>query len=319
MSALKKIWRAAGSMDAMVALCALLTLDLGWAYFSLEKNLPIFAPMGDVGLRQWLFTYARHNLGECAWFLLMLALLVLLALNTFICTTGRVALLIRRRNGKLRSLGPHLMHYAVLVILLGYLLSYLLSSSYPGHALQVGASLDLPEGGGRITFLDTDPTVYRGQRLSDFNGYILDPGIRLRLEAAGEIREARLSFNSPIWFQGYDIHLIDFYPRKAAPRKSGRDFRRIKLIIRRDPSSAVYLSGLGLFFVGLLLYFRGQKTEGRGRSVSGRFAPEKLPHERGRGLLPSPTCGAGGEGTAVEVSRDGSQQTQPGKWKSHDK
>jgi hypothetical protein len=255
MRLLKKIWHTAGSMDAMVVLCGLLALDLGWAYFSLEKNLPIFAPMGDVGLYKWLLTYARHNIAECAWFLLMLVLLAALALNTFVCTTGRVVQLTRRKNWKLRSLGPHLMHYAVLVILLGYLLSYLLSSSYPGHALKPGASLDLPEGGGRITFLGTEPTVYRGERLNAFDGYILDPGIRLRLTSAeGETQEARLAFNSPIWFQGYDIHLIDFYPRKAAPRKSGRSFQRIKLIVRRDPSSAVYLSGLGLFFIGLLLY-----------------------------------------------------------------
>jgi hypothetical protein len=249
MITMKELWSKAGSTNGMIALCGLLALDLGWACFGLEKNLPIFAPLGDVGLHQWLMTYARHNLEECAWFLFMLVLLALLAVNAFICTTERVARLVRRKDWKLRSLGPHLMHYAVLVILLGYLLSYLLSSSHPGSALKPGASLDLPDGGGRITFLGAEPTVYRGERLEFYDGYILDPGIRLRLVSEGESREARLAFNRPIWFKGYDIHLIDFYPRTA-----GRDFRWIKLIIRRDPSSAVYLSGLGLFLIGLLLY-----------------------------------------------------------------
>jgi cytochrome c biogenesis protein ResB len=249
MIAMKEIWTRAGSTSVMVALCGLLTLDLGWAYFSLEKNLPIFAPMGDVGLGKWLMTYARHNLGECAWFLLMLVLLTLLAINTFLCTTERVTRLIRRKDWKLRWLGPHLMHYAVLVILLGYLLSYLLSSSYPGNALKPGASLDLPGGGGRITFLGAEPTVYRGERMEFFDGYILDPGIRLKLVSENETREAKLAFNNPIWFEGFDIHLIDFISRRE-----NRGLKRIKLIIRRDPSSAVYLSGLGLFFVGLLLY-----------------------------------------------------------------
>ncbi|MDR2786927.1 MAG: hypothetical protein LBD06_00960 [Candidatus Accumulibacter sp.] len=251
MPLMKKIWNRAGRTDVMVALCGLLTLDLAWAYFSLEKNLPIFAPMGDVGLRKWLLTYARHNLGESAWFLLMLVLLALLAVNTFICTTDRMARIVRRKNWKLRSLGPHIMHYAVLVILSGYLLSYLFSSSYPGNALKPGAGLDLPGGGGRIIFLGVDPIVYRGERLGPFDGYIFDPGIRLRLVSEDETREVKLAFNSPVWFKGYDIHLIDFFPRKA---NRNRSFRRIKLIIRRDPSSAVYLSGLGLFFIGLILY-----------------------------------------------------------------
>ncbi|MDR0441148.1 MAG: hypothetical protein LBI59_09250 [Candidatus Accumulibacter sp.] len=249
MTAMKKIWNIAGSSNLMVVLCALLTLDLGWAYFGLEKNLPLFAPMNDVGLYKWLTTYARYNLGESAWFLLMLVLLTLLALNTFICTTERVILLIRRRSGRLRSLGPHVMHYAMLVILLGYLLSYLLSSSYPGNALRPGASIDLPEGRGRITFLSAEPSVYRGERMRFFDGYILDPGIRLKLVSENETREVTLAFNRPVWFEGFDIHLIDFISRRGT-----RGLRRIKLIVRRDPSSAVYLSGLGLFFAGLLLY-----------------------------------------------------------------
>ncbi|MDR0378796.1 MAG: hypothetical protein LBI62_02425 [Candidatus Accumulibacter sp.] len=249
MTAMKGIWNKAGSPNVMVALCGLLALDLGWAYFGLERNLPLFAPMGDVGLYKWLSTYALHNPGESAWFLLMLVLLTLLAINVFVCTTERMARMIRGKNWKFRSLGPHIMHYAVLVILLGYLLSYLFSSSYPGHALRPGDSLDLPEGGGRITFLSAEPAVYHGERMVFFDGYLLDPGIRLKLVSENETREAKLAFNHPIWFEGFDIHLIDFYPRKA-----GQDFRWIKLIVRRDPSSAVYLSGLGLFFVGLLLY-----------------------------------------------------------------
>ena len=190
MIVMKKLWNQAGSPNLTVVLCGLLTLDLAWAYFGLEKNLPIFAPMGDVGLHKWLLTYARYNFRESVWFLLMLVLLVLLAINAFVCTTERMARLIRRRNWKLRSIGPHIMHYAVLVILLGYLGSYLFSSGYPGHALKPGARLDLPEGGGQIIFLSAEPIVYHGERMSFFDNYILDPGIRLRLVSENETREA---------------------------------------------------------------------------------------------------------------------------------
>ncbi|MDR1920952.1 MAG: hypothetical protein LBS31_04320 [Candidatus Adiutrix sp.] len=255
-SLLKILWRKLGSLNLTIALCALLTADLVFAYFTVKKNLPTFAPLSEVGLYRWLVTYGLHSLDQTFWFLLLLLLLTLLGVNTAVCATERVLPLLKkeaRRPGWVRRLGPHIMHYAVLTILIGYLGSYALSSSLPGQALKSGYSLRLPEG-GVIAFLGFDPVYYRGERLDFFRGYMLDPGARLELTGPdGGKREARLAFSRPVRFQGYDIHLIDFYPRKEN-RADLSGGGRIKLIMRRDPSSAIYLAGLALFSLGLALY-----------------------------------------------------------------
>lgn len=253
--AIKYIWRKLGSINLTVGLCFLLTLDLAFAYFTLEKDLPVFAPLSDVGLIKWAATYGLYNLRATAWFFAMMLLLTLLGLNTFVCTTDRVLPLLNResrRPGWFVRLGPHIMHYAVLIILGGYLFSYMFSVSLPGRALKPGASMNMPGGAGTVTFLGYDPVYYRGDRLDFFTNYVLDPNAQMELrDADGHTNRASLAFNRPVSFQGFKIYLNDFLPRKE---KADSRFNYIRLTLRRDRSSAVYLIGLALFVAGLGLY-----------------------------------------------------------------
>jgi hypothetical protein len=252
----KYVWRKLGGINFTVWLCFLLTLDLGFAYFTLEKNLPVFAPLGDVGLFKWAATYGLYNLKATAWFFILMILLALLGVNTFICTTDRVLPLLNkeaRRPGWFMRLGPHVMHYAVLVILSGYLCSYVFSTSLPGRALKPGAAINMPGGAGTVTFLGYEPVYYRGGRLDFFTDYILDPNAMLELrDAEGRKTVASLAFNRPVGFQGFKIYLSNFYPRLDRQTSMGLNY--IRLTLRQDRSSAVYLAGLALFLAGLGLY-----------------------------------------------------------------
>lgn len=249
-------WRKLGSINFTVGLCFLLTFDLGVAYFTLGKNLSLFSPLSDVGIFQWIMTYGIYNFKETFWFFALMLLLTLLGINTFICTTERVWPLLRkefRRPGWFMYLGPHIMHYAVLIILGGYLCSYIFSTSLPGRGLVPGASLKLPQDAGTITFLEYNPIYYRGDRLDFFKDYVLDPGARLQLrDATGRTTEASLAFNRPASFQGYKIYLNEFYPRKDKIGGMGSNY--IRLTLRRDQSSIIYLAGLVIFVMGLALY-----------------------------------------------------------------
>lgn len=251
----KYAWRKLGSLNFTVVLCFLLTLDLGFAYFTLEKNLPVFSPLSDVGLGKWLITYGLYNLRATAWFFMLIILLVLLGINTFACTTDRVLPLLNkeaRHPGWFIRLGPHIMHYAVLIILSGYLGSYVFSLSLPGIALQPGASAPMPGGAGTIIFVGFDPIYYRGSRLELFNGYVLDPNARLELrDTEGRVTVVSLAYNRPASFQGFKIYLSEFFPRSE---KVGMGGKRISLTLRRDQSAAIYLAGLALFVAGLGLY-----------------------------------------------------------------
>ena len=123
------IWKKLAGIHLTIVLCLLLAADLSFGYVCLNRNEILFAPLNDVGLIAWINTYGRCNLKSTAWLLALLVLLTLFCINTFVCTTDRVARLIRHRKKypRLRllfRLAPHLMHYALILILTGYLSSY---------------------------------------------------------------------------------------------------------------------------------------------------------------------------------------------------
>ena len=89
-----------------------------------------------MGLMTWIDTYGRHNLAVTGWFFVLLVLLFLLCCNTFVCTTERTLRILRNHQQQsaaklLFRLAPHCMHYALLLILVGYLCSYLFSIVVP--------------------------------------------------------------------------------------------------------------------------------------------------------------------------------------------
>jgi hypothetical protein len=164
-SILRTLWSKSGSIRLTVVLCWMLTLDLSWGYLSLDGRSPLFAPLNDIGLYAWITTYGRHNLIHTVWFFILLGLLALLCLNMFVCTTDRTAALLGRRP-RLRArrlifkLAPHLMHYALILILAGYLSSYLFARVLDMRTLVPGSSLTLPDTKAKITFTGFNPVYF---------------------------------------------------------------------------------------------------------------------------------------------------------------
>jgi cytochrome c biogenesis protein ResB len=254
MSLSRRVWLALGSIHLTVGLCLALAIDLGLGYLSLQTGLTLFVPMSDTGIFPWLFTYGLHNLDVTGWFFALIGLLGVLFVNTFACTTERLIQTFaanRRRPGWAIKLSPHVMHYAVLVILAGYLCSYVFSESFPGRALRPGEGMALPDGSGSVVFVGFAPEYYDGERLDEFKNFVMEPNARLILSAGGTPREETLAFNRPVHFNSFGLYLNDFSPRK---KKEGMSPPNIRLTIRRDPSSAVYLTGVLLFVIGLGMY-----------------------------------------------------------------
>lgn len=251
------IWQGVGSLNLTIALCLLLTLDLIWGYFCLERHTSLFVPLNDMGLMPWLATYGRHNLGQTGWFFLLLALLSLLAANTFVCTTTRMRqLLAARGSGRgfslLCKLAPHIMHYALIVILAGYLCSYLFTDVLTGRTLVPGTLLSLPGTSGQIELIAFEPEYYHGKRLSFMQDEVITARARLLLDDGTTRREAMLSCTRPVRFQGYSLHLCNFSPKSLGGMKMKT---RVDLYVRKDPGVGLYLTGMVLFSLGLLLYF----------------------------------------------------------------
>ena len=250
------LWRTLGSIHLTVVLCLLLTMDLVWGYFCLNRRTPLFTPLNDLGLIPWAQTYGKYNLLYTGWFFLLLALLTLLAINTFVCTTDRVRhLLAAQRSGNRKrlvlKLAPHIMHYGVIVILAGYLCSYLFTQVLTSRTLVPGAHLSLPGTKGQVTFMIFEPVYYQGDRLASFKNEVIAPRARLLLSDGQTDREVILSCNQPVRFQGYSLYLRDFAPKSQGGMKMKT---RIDLHIRKDPGVGLYLSGMALFTLGLIFY-----------------------------------------------------------------
>ena len=144
------------------------------------------------------------------------------------------------------------MHYAMIVILVGYLSSYLFARVLDTQTLVPGMSMSLPGTRARVHFVSFDPVYYQCDRLPSFCDRVLHPRARLLLKDDGRERQARLSFNQPVQFKGYGIYLKRFTPT----RRNGvqMSLPRIDMIVREDPGVRFYLAGMVLFSVGLAMY-----------------------------------------------------------------
>jgi cytochrome c biogenesis protein ResB len=256
LQALTKIWQWLGSIKLTIVVLLLLVVDMVIGYWCLDRRTTIFQPLGDVGLFQWTSTYGLHNLLFTAWFFVLLGLLAVLVINTFVCTTEKViALLSRKRSLSIGRfwlrLAPHIMHYAIIIVLAGYLSSYMLADVHPCHTLTPGTTLTIPNSNICIKFSSYEPYYYQGDQLDFFHDWVIDPGVGLTLSSSTVQRTTTLSYNKPVRYQGYTIILKDFYPKKKAGM-SPRVY--IDLSIRKDPGVVFYFSGMLLFAAGLLIY-----------------------------------------------------------------
>lgn len=251
-----RVWKALASINLSLVLCLLLAACAVWGYASIHRQTALFIPLNDMGLVPWARTWGRADPAATAWFFLLLLLLTLLALNTLACTLERLRHLWAARTQFspwrfLGKLGPHVMHLAVLLILLGYLASYTLARTE--HAVLLpGRALDLPGGAGRIAFRAFDHEPWQGKRLELFQGQVIRPKALLTLTGAdGRVREAALGFNRPVRLGGWSAHLEEFQPRWSGGMGMNP---RIDLKLRRDPGVRLYFAGILFFCLGLGLY-----------------------------------------------------------------
>ena len=250
------IWHRLGSIQLTVVVCLLLTADMMAGYFCMAGRTHVFEPLNRVGLVAWTRTYGVYHLEHTIWFFLLLMLLALLCLNMFVCTTDRVFRLIRAYKKMARSrfvfsLAPHIMHYAVIIILTGYLFSYAFSQVIAHTTLVPGTSATIFNTPLTIAFTGWHPVLYTGKRLDHFQERVIDPNIRLSLIHNQNRKNTTLSVNHPARMGEYRIFLKNFAPKKIGGMRLKP---RIDLTIRKDPGVRFYMAGIGLFITGLLVY-----------------------------------------------------------------
>ncbi len=255
---LKIVWKLAGSINLTIALLILLVVDLSVGFICLESNISIFIPLNDVGLIAWLDTYGINYLQYTAWFFLLLFLLFLLAVNTFVCTTDKVVILLGNRSYYrsqvkfILNFAPHIIHYAFVIIMAGYLVSYVFAVNLPANILLPGKSIPIPGTECKIKLNKLNIEYYKGQRLDFFQGRAINSEAQISLtDGNGIIIEKTISVNQPVRFKGFSLHLDDFAPKSST---SMQKQKYVNLIIHKDPGIHLYFCGMIIFAAGMLMY-----------------------------------------------------------------
>ena len=254
---MKKIWKALGSIRLTIIVLLLLVCDLAGGYVSLKGSEKIFKPLNDLGLIEWIGTYGKTYPGHTVWFFVLFILLFLLAVNTFVCTTDRVFVLIENRKhftNRLRfflKFSVHIMHYALIIILTGYLISYVYAVTCSSVIIALKQESMIPGTKIRALLKSMDIDYYHGDRLGFLNNRACQVKAELLLTDGDKQTIKTIGLNDPFRFKDLSFHLKDFAPRYEFGMKRQP---YINLIIKKDPGMKLYFGGTLFFLSGLFMY-----------------------------------------------------------------
>ena len=195
----------------------------------------VHGAMNDRLLFEWVDQVALDHPWVTGWFFLALAALMLLTINTIVCSVQAVRGTWARSDFLLR-ISPQVVHMSFLVILLAHLLGagwgYRLSGMLPE-----GASVRLPDD--RVLFL----SELRAN--SDGRGYLRDWSARVILSENGRpVADGILGPNTPLFYRGMGVYLKSFDMQQSPAAF---------LIVTRDPGAVWALVGAVLFMVGTVI------------------------------------------------------------------
>jgi cytochrome c biogenesis protein ResB len=212
--------------------------------YMMPAHREVFEPMNGDILFRWAKSTAIRNPGDTWWFFAAVAALVLLAINTLVCSLQAVKGKWTRADVLLR-VSPQVVHIGFLFILLAHLLGagwgYKLSGVMPE-----GAYAPLPE--------DKAVQLHRIHVQADSLGHVTDWSAEASLYENNQlVKSGTLGPNAPLFYEGTGIYLksLNFDRGPAA-----------FLVVAKDPGAPWALVGGILFMLGsiLLLALKWNKT-----------------------------------------------------------
>ncbi len=256
-----RIYRFFISLRLSVVLLVLLTADLGLGYIFMQGNASFYEPMNEVGLRRWLFTYGTSDLQLSAWFFVLLFLLFLLVVNTLFCTSDKLYHLFRsgrivlKKRGVRLKLSIHLMHVAMVLLLMGYLISYTTAEIHNSLTMGVGEMLEIPDSDITLELVSMELIPYRGERNKSYIGRYIDVLAQLKIKKGTNGSIQTISVNNPAGQGGYSFFLQRFNPLWQDGFNSGE---YITIDIRKDPGVCFIFMGMAAFILGFFgfVFFR---------------------------------------------------------------
>jgi cytochrome c biogenesis protein ResB len=200
--------------------------------YQMPTHQEIFSPMNDSILFHWAEDIAAKSLGQTWWFFAALAGLVLLTINTIVCSLQTIKVKLSRSDFLLR-ISPQITHIGFLFIMIGHLLGagwgYKLSGSMPEDSFA-----RLPENRGLY--------LQRIRVQTDTAGFVQDWAAEASLyENSSLVKRGTLGPNRPLFYKGTGIYL------KSLSLETGPV---ALLLIAKDPGAIWALAGGILFTLG---------------------------------------------------------------------
>ncbi len=200
--------------------------------YLMPTNREIFSSMNDVLLFRWAQEVAARSLGETWWFFAAVAGLLLLTINTIVCSLQAIRSRWSRGEFLLR-ISPQVIHIGFLFILFAHLLGagwgYKLSGAMPE-----GAYARLPEDRGLF--------LRQVRVQADADGSPKDWAADVSLyENGAVVKSGTLGPNQPLFYKGAGIYL------KSLSFEGGPT---AFLLIAKDPGAMWALAGSVLFMIG---------------------------------------------------------------------
>jgi len=200
--------------------------------YMMPSHREIFSTMNDDILLGWVARSSIHTLWYTAWFFFAAVGLLLLTINTLVCSIQAVWEKWSRPNILLR-ISPQIIHTGFLFILFAHLLGAVAGYRISG-ALPEGAAARLPEG--QVLYLRSVHAV------TDVRGFPTEWSADVMLFANNEqVAQGTLGPNQPLLYKGMGIYMksFEFEPRPYAV-----------LLIAKDPGAKWALVGGMLFILG---------------------------------------------------------------------
>ena len=200
--------------------------------YMMPMHREVFSSMNDSLLFDWVKNAAVGNIRHTWWFFAALAVLMLLTINTLVCSLQAIRGKWSRADFLLR-ISPQIIHLGFLFILLAHLLGAGWGYKHSGM-LHEGGFARLPEN--RALALQTIVVQ------ADTAGYLQDWSAEVSLyENDTVVKRGTLGPNKPLFYKGVGVYLksLDFERGPAA-----------LLMINKDPGAPWALLGGVLFVLG---------------------------------------------------------------------
>jgi len=204
---MKNIWKFFTSTRLAVVLTLLITINVLIGTLVLARSPEALGTINLEIFFYWLFSTGLSNPAASWWLFLLLALLVLFAVNTIVCTVDSISLMLGPRRGavrtRLRRILSQVIHLGFIIGLVGHLVSSTSGFRTANNRLFEGENIPLPQNSELSLRLNKLDVAFSNagdmQRMDAYLSLIRDGKV---------VRDKVVRLNEPLLYQSNAVYFV---------------------------------------------------------------------------------------------------------------